>query len=58
MDQLAAEIYADLKNRKPSIDVLSYGFNNESPADREQLLMVYTTRLLMTIQNFIMCDRI
>lgn len=41
MDQLAAEIYAGLKNRKPSIDVLSYGFNNESPADREQLLMVY-----------------
>lgn len=41
MDQLAAEIYAGLKNRKPSIDVLSYGFNNESSADREQLLMVY-----------------
>ena len=41
MDQLAAEIYAGLKDRKNSIDVRAYEFNNEKEEDKEQLLMVY-----------------
>lgn len=41
MDQLAAEIYAGLKNRAASINVQAYGFNNENKEDTQQLLMVY-----------------
>lgn len=41
LDQLAAELYDALKNREATIEVRSYGFYNDNPADTQQLLMLY-----------------